>query len=197
MNTSYYFDQIIQEFAASIQLADEKRPQKVSNRGRIYQHGIGPFTEDETVDLVLAEFPTNWKNCQFLRSIPYPSNKRSKCDLRISAPNGDLFIEIKLMRILGDNGKLNDNITMHILPPYPKQRSALTDIKKLQQSEFDGNKAIVIYGYDTQNFPMSIMMNCFEHLAAEDLISPPLVYEFNGLIHPVHRSGWVYGWLMK
>ena len=32
-----------------------------------------------------------------------------------------------MLRFMGDNGKLNDNIVMHILSPYPEHRSALTD----------------------------------------------------------------------
>lgn len=32
---------------------------------------------------------------------------------------------------LGDNGKPNDNMIMHILSPYPDHRSALTDCSKL------------------------------------------------------------------
>jgi hypothetical protein len=36
-------------------------------------------------------------------------------------------IEVKMLRFMGDNGKLNDNIVMHILSPYPEHRSALTD----------------------------------------------------------------------
>jgi hypothetical protein len=28
-------------------------------------------------------------------------------------------IEVKMLRLMGDNGKLNDNMVMHILSPYP------------------------------------------------------------------------------
>ena len=91
-----YFDQFLQEFASGLQIADSRNPQKTSNRGTVNQNGIGPFTEDETVDLVLAEFPINWKNSKFHRSVSYPHNKRSKCDLLISTPDEDLYVEIKL-----------------------------------------------------------------------------------------------------
>ena len=69
-----------------------------------------------------------------------------------------------MMRLFGDNGKTNDNITMHILSPYTQQRSALTDIYKLQESGFDGDKAIMIYGYDYDDYPMLMMLECFEAL---------------------------------
>ena len=163
----------------------------------MYQEGIGPFTEDETVDLVLAEFPKDWNNCEIHRSISFPSSPAKKCDLCLLTPAGKLFIEIKMMRLFGDNGKTNDNITMHILSPYPQQRSALTDILKLQESGFDGDKAIMIYGYDYDDYPMSLMMESFETLGNKWLKTPALSNKFSNLIHPVHTRGEVYGWFLS
>ena len=72
----------------------------------------------------------------------YPHNKLSKCDLLISTPDENLYVEIKLMRNLGDYGKLNNYITMHILSPYLKHRSALTDVGKLSSTGFKGKKQL-------------------------------------------------------
>lgn len=36
-----------------------------------------------------------------------------------------------MLRLFGDNAKLNDNMLMHLLSPYPAHRSALTDCEKL------------------------------------------------------------------
>ena len=120
-----------------------------------------------------------------------------KCDLCINSPDGKLFIEVKMMRLFGDNGKFNDNITTHILSPYPEHRSALTDIRKLKESGFEGEKAIVIFGYDYQDYPMVEMMDYFEKMAIEDLETPRISYKFEGLVHPVHQRGEVYGWMIK
>jgi len=120
-----------------------------------------------------------------------------KCDLCIHTPSGDIFIEVKMMRLLGNNGKTNDNITMHILSPYPQQRSALTDIQKLRDSGFSGEKAIVIYGYDYDDYPMSLMMDCFENLAGENLLTPRHISYFDGLVHPIHTRGEVHGWMIR
>jgi hypothetical protein len=49
---------------------------------------------------------------------------------------------------MGDNGKPNDNMLMHILPPYPNDRSAVPDCVKLVKSGLNGRKAILIYGFD-------------------------------------------------
>ena len=195
--TSDYLNEFLSEFAVRIQIADAKRPQKISRTGRSYQEGIGPFTEDETVDLVLEEFPEHWNGCKFERFVGFPLFPRNKCDLCIVTPARKLYIEIKMMRLFGDNGKTNDNITMHILSPYPKQRSALTDIQKLQKSGFDGDKAIVIYGYDYDDYPMSIMMDCFEALAGTQLQTPRFLARYSGLVHPIHIRGEIYGWMLS
>ena len=191
-----YLEKFIEEFSKSIVLADRKRPQKISRTGTQYQHGIGPHTEDETVALTLEEFPECWDGL-FDTSVCFPDNRRSKCDLCINTSEGKLYIEIKMMRIFGDNGKTNDNITTHILSPYPQQRSALTDIQKLVESGFEGKKAIVIYGYDYEAYPMEEMINCFEKLAIGKLDLPRIYSKFAGLIHPIHKNGEVYGWMIN
>ena len=191
-----YLHDFLKDFASSIVEADKKEPQYVSTRGNEYQKGIGPHTEDKTVDLTLQEFPKQW-NGMIERFIPYPENKRWKCDLCINSPEGKLFIEVKMMRLFGDNGKPNDNITSHILSPYPQRRSALTDINKLKESGFDGKKAIVIYGYDYDDYPLIEMMRCFEKLGGEDLDIPSMVYNFENLVHPIHSKGQVYGWMIN
>ena len=195
--SSTCLDRFLSEFAMGIRIADSRRPQKTSRKGRRYQEGIGPFTEDETVQLVLDEFPEHWNGCKFERLVAFPSSPQKKCDLCIVAPSERLYIEIKMMRLFGDNGKPNDNITMHILSPYPQQRSALTDIQKLTESGFRGEKAIVIYGYDYDEYPMSLMMDCFETLAGDRLRTKMCPREFHGLVHPVHRRGAVYGWMLS
>ena len=194
--TTTYLETFLLEFARKIRIADSRRPQKTSRTGRRYREGIGPFTEDETVERVLAEFPAGWNGCKFERLVVYPSSPWNKCDLCITAPTRKLYIEVKMMRLFGDNGKPNDNITMHILSPYPQQRSALTDIQKLSGSGFEGDKAIVIYGYDYDEYPMAVMMDCFETLAGDWLQTRACPREFDGLVHPVHRRGAVYGWML-
>lgn len=194
--TSEYLNEFLSNFAEGIRIADLRRPQKISQTGRAYREGIGPFTEDETVDLVLEELSDDWHGCKFERFVAYPSLPQSKCDLCIVTPIGKLFIEVKMMRLFGDNGKPNDNMIMHILSPYPQQRSALTDIQKLQKSGFDGDKAILIYGYDYDDYPMALLMNCFEKLAGSRLETPRFSHKFHGLVHPVHGRGEVCGWIL-
>ena len=194
--TSDYLNEFLSDFADGIRAADLRRPQMISQKGTVYREGIGPFTEDETVGLVLQEFPDDWNGCRFERFVAYPLLPRNKCDLCIVTPIGKLFIEVKMMRLYGDNGKRNDNIITHILSPYPQQRSALTDIQKMQGSGFDGDKAILIYGYDYDEYPLPLMIDCFEKLAGSRLETPKFSHKFHGLVHPVHTRGEVYGWML-
>ena len=125
----------VKDFAEGLQLADAQNPQAKSKRdsSRIYKPGIGPHGENETVSLVLDEL-TN-KPWSAEQSIPYPSS-RQKCDLLVSRDQTSLYIEVKMLRLMGDNGKPNDNMLSHILSPYPINRSAVTDCEKLANSKF-------------------------------------------------------------
>lgn len=67
---------------------------------------------------------------------------------------------------MGDNGKPNDNMLMHILSPYPDDRSTPTDGVKLLESGLPGRKAIAIYGFDYVGLPMDPAIYAFEALAA-------------------------------
>ena len=75
-----------------------------------------------------------------------------------------------MLRLFGDDGKLNDNMLMHILSPYPAHRSALTDCDKLIASGLAGRKAIVIFGYDYEGWAMDPAIEAFETLASERVI---------------------------
>jgi hypothetical protein len=103
-----------------------------------------------------------------------------------------------MMRLMGDNGKPNDSILCYILSPYPQQRSALTDCQKLVNAGFDGTSAILIYGYEYEDYPLEPVINAFETLASKVVaLSAAHKAKFNGLIHPVHRQGAVYAWTVK
>jgi hypothetical protein len=100
-----------------------------------------------------------------------------------------------MLRLRGDNGKLNDNMLMHILSPYVEHRSALTDCEKLLSSGFIGKKAIIIYGFDDDDYPLEPAIRAFEVLADDRFgLSRRTAALFTDLIHPVHSRGAVFGW---
>ena len=102
---------------------------------------------------------------------------------------------VKLVRMLGDNGLPNDNLPTHILSPYPKHRSAVTDCEKLVGSGHAPRSGILIYGYEYKDWPLEPMIDAFERLATAVVqIGERHSASFDGLIHPVHTSGAVFAW---
>jgi hypothetical protein len=130
------------------------------------------------------------------RAVRYPGGSRSKCDLCIGRKSSwGWAIEFKLLRFLGDNGKPNGNMLMHILSPYPQDRSALTDCSKLASAPIADRKAIIIFGYDHDDWPLEPAVGAFETLAASRVrLGPRQESCTQSLVHPVHSAGRVYGW---
>lgn len=191
--------ELIDDIGSAIKRIDERRPQAANARtGAPYQPGIGPHPETRAVDLIVAELsqvaPARYGS-QLCVGVPYPAG-RQKCDLCIgAAPAWEWAVEIKMLRLMGDNGKPNDNMLMHILSPYPADRSALTDCEKLIASGLPGRKAIVIYGFDYPNLPMDPAIEAFEVLAARRVgLAARAVAAYRELVHPVHVEGRVIGW---
>lgn len=165
--------------------------------GKAYQPGIGPHPEAKTIDLCLKELrEIDPGVCQTARtSAAYPSLRRQSCDLAIEVAGDPWFLEVEMMRLFGDNGRPNDNILLHILSPYPAHRSALTDCQKLVQSGFAGRYAVLIYGYEYDEWPLAPVISAFEVLASREVeLSSRATALFSDLVHPVHRRGAVYGW---
>ena len=100
-----------------------------------------------------------------------------------------------MLRLMGDNGKPNDNMLSHILSPYPTFRSALTDCTKLATSKLQGRRAVLIYGFDYTDLPMDPAIEAFELLAAARVrLGQRVVAGYSELVHPVHQAGRVFGW---
>ena len=182
----------------AVQAADARGPQAASSRsGNTYQPGIGPHPEQATLQLVAQEL-TARNPAYAARSfgVPYPGAARQRCDWCLGhPPSWDWAIEAKLLRMLGDNAKPNDNMLMHILSPYPAHRSALTDCAKLAASELAARKAILIFGYDYDDWPMEPTIKAFEALARQHVVlGERQQSSYEGLIHPVHQSGHAYAW---
>src|SRR5262245_39374525 len=191
---------IVDDFAAGMAAVDARRPQASSARTeKLYQPGLGPHTEAQTVNMVLSELassqPQSYARAYKLE-VPYLNASRSKCDLCLG-PNGDWSwaVEIKMLRLMGDNGKPNDNILMHILSPYPAHRSALTDCQKLLQSGLPGRKALLVFGYEYAEWPMEPALQALERLARFDVqLSARSEAHVSCLVHPVHQEARVVAW---
>lgn len=188
-----HLSHVVTAFAHGLMAADSLNPTWVSASGRAYSAGIGPHTEAATITLVLdALSPSCHAAAKAQVSVPYPCVARQRCDVVLP---GQWALEFKLLRFLGDNGKQNGNMLTHILSPYPSDRSALTDCDKLAASGFPERRAIVIWGYDYERWPMDPAIEAFELLAERrQPLGPRVEATFAGLVHPVHAAGRVFAW---
>ena len=200
---SLELEQLVSDIGAAIRRIDSRRPQASNARtGAAYQPGIGPHPETQAVALIVAELssinPERYAR-QLYTDIPYQGLSRQKCDLCCGTPgNFDWAVEIKMLRLMGDNGKPNDNMLMHILSPYPADRSALTDCSKLLTAGLGRRKAVVIYGFDYPDLPMDPAIEAFELLArARVQLGPRASAAYADLVHPVHQAGRVFGWEIR
>src|SRR5689334_6982822 len=101
--------EIVFDLAWGIAAADKRKPVAVGARsGNAYSPGIGPHTESQTLTLAAAELAdrTRWQSV--VREVRYVSLARARCDLAFGvAPNWRWCIEVKMLRMMGDNGKPN------------------------------------------------------------------------------------------
>jgi hypothetical protein len=190
---------IAEDFAESLRKVDERRPTALNARSKQpFRAGIGPHSEAAAVRLVAADMIERHADRYGAAplGVPYPNAPRQKCDVQISCVDGTVWnIEVKLLRLAGDNGQPNDNMLMHILSPYPAHRSALTDCVKLLASGLPGSKAIMIYGFEHDELPLDLAVDAFEVLArARVALGTRHEYAMGKLMHPVHAAGRVFAW---
>lgn len=188
----------VKDFAKSMEVVDKiLPPAKNARSGEEFEKGIGPYQEKLLIEHVVSnmkqENPELYKNTEL--EVKYP-NDRKRCDVVL---NDNLFIEVKAVRKMRNNGVHEEFLVNHILSPYGADKSFLTDTKKLLDSSFNGQKAVVMYGYDYPDFPIDLILGCFELLAEKYFCKLTEQYEhsFDGLIHPIHKKGKVKGYLLE
>jgi hypothetical protein len=195
---TFSLSELITEFAAAVEAADARVPVAQNMRSKEYfKPGIGPHSESAALTLILKELASQYplKYGSHVTSVSYPGTKQ-KCDVCFGeSPNWDWAIEVKLIRLSGDNNKPNDHMLMHILSPYPEHRSALTDVDKLNGWIEPKRKAILIYGFEHEHWPLEPALKAFEVMAgARSHLGERRECAFSGLIHPVHSCGAVVAW---
>jgi hypothetical protein len=188
--------QIVRDFAMGMEAADRRRPQasSSSDAARLYQPGIGPFREPEAVALTLAEMQArNGDAYAVAGKRRYPTG-RSECDLTLGK-QPDWAIEVKMARLRRDNGGYEDTTTKKILSPYPDDRSAVTDCRKLAGSGFGKRRAVLIYGFEDPARPIMWLIDAFELIAKRTVIlGPREAAPLSDLVHPVFAAGHVWAW---
>ena len=193
-------EQFVSDFAGAMKAIDARMLQAQNIRSKeFFRPGIGPHSEAKTVEMVANELQQAQPNLYHDRigvGVPYPELPRQKCDLCLGPPNDWVWaIEVKMLRFLGDNGKLNDNILMHILSPYPEHRSAVTDYLKLSRTKLAAHRAVLIYGFEHKDWPLEPALHAFEVLA-RDVVETGrrCTASFTEFVHPIHTCGSVAAW---
>ena len=129
----------------------------------------------------------------------FPAHAEAVSAFRVDVQLGRealLFVfEVKHARLYRNNGDHEPFEFQHLFSPYADDRSALTDCEKLAQSQFTGDKAVLIYGFAYPDRPVAPLIDAFEVLARSRVhLGPRHGAPFSGLIHPYHRAGWVFAW---
>ena len=86
----------------------------------------------------------------------------------------------------------------NILSPYQQISSLYTDIQKLKESNFNGNKAVMLICYDSPLINSDNLINLFELVSAKSvktrIVSP---FEFKDRNQPNHDHGRIICWELK
>ena len=94
-----------------------------------------------------------------------------------------------MARLRRDNGDYEDTTTKKILSPYPDDRSAVTDCRKLASTGFGAQRAILIYGFEDPSRPIMWLIEAFELIAASTVtLGPRETAPLKGLGAPGVRS---------
>ena len=183
----------VQDFAAGLIAADYKRPQAVDvGSGTLFKPGIGPHSEAEAVSLIAKELeladPSVYAD-RISLDVPYPDAPSQMCDLCIGGqPNWAWAVEVQMLRFMGEDGKLDGNILRH-------HRSAVTDCLTLGNSPLGERKAVIIYGFDHEQWPLDPAIDAFEKFAAAKVVlGSRHVAAFDSLMHPIYARGRVFAW---
>ena len=148
-------------------------------RFRKFQPGIGPIGEPQLVKAVAER----------LTQRGFPSRTRRTPDLEVQ---GEVAVEVKIVRPYGDNGKEAENWAINLLHPYPGNISLLGDAKKLSELTDYSQKILFVVGYEHEPPKISLdpLLVSFELIVREVMrieVGKRCEEVRRGLVHPEHQ----------
>lgn len=180
------------------------------NRGRTFNPGIGPYSEDEIVNLSLSHLSNeNLPQDVYIR--PNVNTRRQIGLTNYVGLNGGLatpdlvyqnkLIEFKICRPLRDNGQREDTWFKKVFEPNPQSKSTFSDVFKLCnfRENHDINnywsRWVVIIGFERQietEYRLdSYFPELFNHISTSILNRPYIEYiscdRDMGNRHPHHQ----------
>ena len=106
----------VQDFATSMERIDKiVLPAKNARTGEEYDRGIGPYQEKLLIEHIVTDLKkSNSTTYEKLETeVKYPHD-RKRCDIVL---NQNLFIEVKAVRKIRNNGVNEEFLVNHILSP--------------------------------------------------------------------------------
>ena len=152
-------EQIVKRIADLIPIIDKETDEQKHNQRnkRPYVKGVTTLREPQLTKEIVRSWLLEYKDELSLidDEISYPDKKSEKCDLVLTDAKEDIpfgkfewAIEMKYLRLVGNNGNNNDYVMQKAISPFLKDRSLIHDIEKLKNAKFGKRKAIIFYGFD-------------------------------------------------
>jgi len=143
-----------------------------------YLQGVGCLGEHQFRDELGDWWNNNFPDFKFLREIKYPENGRWKCDIGLTSmprnssirtdDNLDWAIELKYIRFIGDNGKVNNFGLGKVVSPYKAEHSSVGDAMRLSQTRMGQRKAVVMYGFEFDQKSVNHCKQILEKMGLSD-----------------------------
>ncbi len=150
---------------------------ETSNYGN-YLQGVGCLGEHQFRDELGEWWNARFAKCKFLRELKYPENGRWKCDIALTSvidesglrmdDDLDWAIELKYIRFIGDNGKVNNFGLGKVVSPYKAEHSSVGDAIRLAQTKMGKRKAVVMYGFEFDHLSVSNCRQILEKMGLND-----------------------------
>jgi hypothetical protein len=196
-------------FANSINHLNQEVPGFVS-RGRQFLPGIGPYSENKTVELAVNHLLEE----NLIEEAHIRPNIRIRDELNLTNylrlnGNGatpDLvycnnLIEFKLCRPLGDNGQREDAWFKKVFEPNAMSYSTFSDVKKMCNFRdiYDANNEwnlwVIIIGFERQHedeYQLDLLFPTLFNFVSTNIVNMPIVEFISvsndlGIRHPFHQ----------
>jgi hypothetical protein len=208
-------NQFLTLFADSVDRLNQQVP-AFENQGNQYKPGIGPYGEDNIVDLVINDIVSGTmpSNIHIRPGAPVRRelglNNYVGVNGRAATPDlvvDNNLIEFKICRPLRDNGEREDTWFKKVFEPNPQSYSTFLDVIKLcrfrdqYDPERKWNPWVVVIGFERQNETDYILDQYFPDLyghISTNMVQLPYRHFLSftrdmGTRHPYHQVLKLYG----
>ena len=150
--------ELVDRIASLVPIIDSTTNIQNNNRRnkRPYVKGVATLFEPQFTNELVRCWKSEYKGELSHISDEYAYyDSRETCDLVLSSKeDGEPFgmfewaVEMKYLRLVGNNGNNNDYVMQKAISPFLKDRSLVHDIEKLKKASFGKRKAVIFYGFD-------------------------------------------------